>query len=48
MPSLSSLYRKLCRLREKRKRLDRRITLLAWKLQGKKFRWGNCSRKRKR
>ncbi len=48
MPSLSSLYRKLCRLREKRKRLDRRITLLAHKLQGKTAPWGNCSRMRKR
>lgn len=48
MASQSGLYQKLMRLREKRARLQRRITLLENKLAGKKARWGNCSYQRKR
>jgi hypothetical protein len=41
--SVADLYRKLCRLRVKRARLDRRIGNLERKLAGAKARWGGCS-----
>lgn len=43
MSSLSSQYEKLVRLREKRARLQRHITQLENKLQGKKYRFGGAS-----
>ena len=46
--SLRSDYAKLCRLRAKRARLQRRITFLEKKLAGKKTRWGSCSYRRNR
>ena len=46
--SQNSDFRKLTRLREARRRLDRRITLLEKKLAGRKGWWGGCSMQRKR
>jgi len=43
MVTEARLYKKLCRLREKRERLQRLITCLERRLAGKKCRWGNCS-----
>ena len=43
MSKASCLYRKLVRLREKRKRLAVRISALERKLGGKTYRWGSCS-----
>jgi hypothetical protein len=48
MTSPSDLYRKLCRLWAKRKRLDRRIANLERRLVGKRGKWGNCSYRRNR
>lgn len=40
---MSHLYKKLYRLRQKRKRLDRRISILERMLRGKKARWTGCA-----
>jgi len=44
----SDQYRKLCRLREKKKRLEKRIANLERRLNGRKSRWGNTSYHRNR
>lgn len=48
MPTENFIYRKILRLREKRRRLDRRLAVLEKKLAGKKFRWRGCSSHRNR
>lgn len=48
MSSESSIYKKLCRYRAKRARLQRLINNLERKLAGKKARWGQCSDQRNR
>lgn len=48
MASTSDLYRRLCRLRAKLRRIQRQVTNLERRLAGKKEWWGNCTRQRKR
>lgn len=48
MPSEQADYQKLYRLRQKAKRLQKRISLLESRLSGRKHRWGGCALKKKR
>jgi hypothetical protein len=46
--SLSDDYRRLVRLRQKRARLNKRISALGRKLAGRKYAWGGRSGKHNR